>query len=252
MSSAVSLLLTACRDNARLATHFWQSAPLRVPVLLLWVAVFGGALHAPVTTFFYISVGASSEQIGNIGAIISAVSMLTAPAYGSIADRYTAHPAIAAAGFCCAFGCAIRALAPNVGWLYAGSCVLGLGAASLQPSVLAHVSMHTDVGKRASVVGALAFQMSTLRLAGKSLYAPSAASLAALGFGLEWQYRVMMGACPFFCIFGWCALAVCGRAVRTTAASRAQRSAHPPNAAAKDVAAPLSYHADADDGAAAP
>ena len=220
------LVLSACRDNARLASHFWLSSSLRIPVLLLWVAVFGGSLHAPVTTYFYISVGASTDQVGNIGAIISGISMVTAPLYGSLIDARGAYPAIAAAGFCCAFGCAIRALATSVEWLYVGSCVLGLGAASLLPSVLAHVSSQTaDATKRAGVVGALAFQASALRLAGKSLYAPMSTLLEALGMSLEWRYRVMMGLCPFFCIFGWCALTLCGHARRATSGADAAAAA---------------------------
>jgi hypothetical protein len=32
---------------------------LRGPMLVIWGASFGGALHAPVTTFFYLKLGAT-------------------------------------------------------------------------------------------------------------------------------------------------------------------------------------------------
>ena len=64
-----ALFLTSLRDNGRLAARFCSAPVLRLPVLLLWVAVFGGSLHAPCTTFFYLSVGASQEQVGNISAV---------------------------------------------------------------------------------------------------------------------------------------------------------------------------------------
>jgi MFS family permease len=126
-----SLLLSSLRENGLLAARFSTSPVLRVPVRLLWVAVFGGALHAPCTTYFYLAVGATDQEIGNVSAIISVLSMVTAPLYGQYIDRYSAHGAIAAAGFCCAFGCAVRACALDVRWLYAGSVILGFGAASL-------------------------------------------------------------------------------------------------------------------------
>ena len=202
------LLAAAIAENVRMAKHFWRSAPIRVPVLLLWVAVFGGALHAPCTTFFYVAMGATQHEIGNIGIIISAFGMVTAPLYGALADSRGASAAIASAGFCCSFGCLIRAAAVDVSWLYAGSVVLGLGATSLVPSVLAHISACTGEARRASVVGAVSFQISALRLMGKSGYPAATAALEHLGVKrLEERYRVMMGICPAFCIFGWIALA---------------------------------------------
>ncbi|EOD33142.1 hypothetical protein EMIHUDRAFT_462617 [Emiliania huxleyi CCMP1516] len=236
-----ALFLTSLRDNGRLAARFCSAPVLRLPVLLLWVAVFGGSLHAPCTTFFYLSVGASQEQVGNISAIISVVSMLTVPLYGHFIDATAgALEAVAAAGFCCALGCAVRAAALSVAWLYAGSLVLGFGAASLLPSVLSHLSSHCAPDEKRKVVAAVAFQTSLLRLdgqsrrckmlnqyfdrcslsrlchdpectrgtVGKSLYPPTVAVLAAAGASLELQYRVMMGVCPFFCVAGWVALSL--------------------------------------------
>ena len=164
-----ALFLTSLRDNGRLAARFCSAPVLRLPVLLLWVAVFGGSLHAPCTTFFYLSVGASQEQVGNISAIISVVSMLTVPLYGHFIDATAgALEAVAAAGFCCALGCAVRAAALSVAWLYAGSLVLGFGAASLLPSVLSHLSSHCAPDEKRKVVAAVAFQTSLLRLDGQS------------------------------------------------------------------------------------
>jgi hypothetical protein len=73
------------------------------------------------------------------------------------------------------------------------------------------VSRHSDADDRPKVVAGIACQTATLRLAGKSLYAPAAALLTRGGLRLEEQYRVFMGLCPFFCIFGWIALTLCRR-----------------------------------------
>lgn len=58
-----SLLMSSLRENGSLAAQLWSSPELRIPILLLWVAVFGGSLHAPCTTFFLLSVGASEHRV---------------------------------------------------------------------------------------------------------------------------------------------------------------------------------------------
>ena len=64
------MLLSALRDNLRLAVSFSASPRLRVPVLLLWVAVFGGSLHAPCTTYFMLSVGGDGSGQTFLSALV--------------------------------------------------------------------------------------------------------------------------------------------------------------------------------------
>ena len=54
----------------------------------------GGALHAPVTTYFYLELGASATDIGLIGSALTAASLVLSPFYGYLLDRFGAYPAM--------------------------------------------------------------------------------------------------------------------------------------------------------------
>ena len=56
-ASAVSRTVTAQRE---LVVFLWRDPRFRPVLIVIWVASFGGALHAPVTTFFCLKVGASN------------------------------------------------------------------------------------------------------------------------------------------------------------------------------------------------
>jgi hypothetical protein len=55
------------------------------PMLVIWVASFGGALHAPVSTFYYMAIGASETDLGAIGVMMSLSSLVLSPLYGGSA-----------------------------------------------------------------------------------------------------------------------------------------------------------------------
>ena len=67
--AALSLLRKTYEDQRRLLRLLWGDYRFRIPLLVIWVASFGGALHAPVTTYFYLEVGASETAIGAIEAV---------------------------------------------------------------------------------------------------------------------------------------------------------------------------------------
>ena len=48
------------REQYSLLASMVRRQELFVPMLGIWVASFGGALHAPVTTYFQVEVGAST------------------------------------------------------------------------------------------------------------------------------------------------------------------------------------------------
>ena len=50
----------AVREQYSLLASMVRRPELFVPMLGIWVASFGGALHAPVTTYFQVEVGAST------------------------------------------------------------------------------------------------------------------------------------------------------------------------------------------------
>ena len=134
-----SAVLDAARAQAQLARGLWADRRFRAPMLTIWVATFGSSLHGPVTTFFYLRVGASARDVGALNAIITGVAVAVAPLWGVWQDRARSARPMRAAAALCAAGCAVRGAASSVGELYAAAAVLGLGGVNLWTAVLAHV-----------------------------------------------------------------------------------------------------------------
>jgi hypothetical protein len=53
LTASVGATATAQRE---LLLFLWRDPRFRPPLIVIWVASFGGALHAPVTTFFCLKV----------------------------------------------------------------------------------------------------------------------------------------------------------------------------------------------------
>lgn len=102
------------REQYSLLASMVRRQELFVPMLGIWVASFGGALHAPVTTYFQVEVGASTAQIGNFGIIRTAGVLLVSPLYGWLLDRRSAYLPAVLSAFCCTFGCLMHGFAPDV------------------------------------------------------------------------------------------------------------------------------------------
>lgn len=75
-------------EQLYMARSFWSDRRTRTPILIIWVASFGGALHASVTTYFYLEVGASEMEIGYIGFLMSLGAMVLSPFAGFALDTY--------------------------------------------------------------------------------------------------------------------------------------------------------------------
>jgi hypothetical protein len=57
----------------------YEPEPLTFPdyaVLTVWFAFFGGSLHSPVTTFFYMQLDATNTDIGWIGSYMDIGSLV--------------------------------------------------------------------------------------------------------------------------------------------------------------------------------
>ena len=81
MTSASTAVLDAARAQAQLARGLWADRRFRAPILTIWVATFGSSLHGPVTTYFYLRVGASARDVGALNAIITGVAVGVAGVY---------------------------------------------------------------------------------------------------------------------------------------------------------------------------
>ena len=129
----------------RTAAGFLANRQTRTPIVIIWVASFGGALHASVTTYYYLELGASEIQIGWIGFLMSAGSLLLSPV------------------------CLVRGAAKGMRTLLAGAVLLGVGV-NLWTVVLAHVANCSERRRRSAVLSGFVVQETLLRLAGKGLF----------------------------------------------------------------------------------
>ena len=201
-------------QHLQVLRDFWYTRALRVPMLLIWIAAFGGALHAPCTAYFLTALGASPTDIGNMGMLIGLGELLMAPLYGWVLDKVSPFHAIVATGGFCTIGCIVRGATPNLAGAYVGAGLVGLGAANLWTVVLTYASSVLPASRRSAVVAGFSLQVLVLNIVGKAAYTPCVYALAAAGVDDDLsRWRVMMCTCPLFCVFGWVALPLCGRAV---------------------------------------
>eukprot|EP00756_Hemistasia_phaeocysticola_P002834 Hpha_TRINITY_DN11912_c0_g2::TRINITY_DN11912_c0_g2_i2::g.20869::m.20869 len=201
----------------------WSADPsLRPAMIAIWLASFGGAIHEPVTPYFYRALGVSDTQIGDYGLIRTVFGFVLTPLYGWLLDHGSAYWPLVLSCFFCAFGCLTRGFAPqgDVTMFFLSAVVLGLGAANLWTVAGAYVACANPKERRTEVLSGFTVQVTTLALLGKMLYRPWdwAVTLVLqegrdLGMlaedpvndagGVLLRYRVHMAVCTFFCIGGF-------------------------------------------------
>ena len=210
------------RAQWKLVREFLSDARFRTPILLIWVASFGGALHAPVTAYYYLELGATETDIGHIGVLINLSGLLLSPLYGFMMDSYGPYYILCLATMLCSLGCLVRGMASGMPGLFAGALLLGLGAAQIWTGVLAYLAANTGPERRSSIVSGYLTQEAALRLLGKSLFAPFDAFLRQYCgvTDLLLRMRIEMGCCTAFCFWGLLLLICDGGGMRK--ASQAQ------------------------------
>ena len=130
-------------DHSDLLLELWRDDRFRTPMLVIWVASFGGALHAPVSTFYYMAIGASETDLGAIGVMMSLSSLVLSPLYGWLSDRHGSYMIFTLSTLLCSTGCLVRGVARDVSTLFAGAGILGLGGGQLWTLALAYLAAHT-------------------------------------------------------------------------------------------------------------
>ena len=243
--------LAAHRD---LLLDLWRDDRFRNPMLVIWVASFGGALHAPVSTFFYLGVGATETDLGTIGVMLNISSLVLSPLYGTLSDRHGSYSIFVLSIFLCATGCLVRGLAQDVGTLFAGAGILGLGGGQIWTLALAYLAAHTPPERREVVVSGYLAQEAALRLLGKLLFPPLDWLLRGpCGVHDElFRWRLEMGCCTAFCFYGLLLLGCCGGGMRKADEElRSRRDAADEKAAAAAAAAAAVAAVAADAAAAA-
>ena len=204
-----------------LLAFLYKDPRFRAPLIVIWVASFGGALHSSVTTYFYLKVGASETDIGWIGFFFHAGSLFMPPLYGYLLDRSGGYIPMLICVTLCAVGCLVRGLASEVTTLYIAAAILGLGGFNLWNVVLSYLSANTPDDRRSLVVSGFLFQVTSVRIVGTSVYPLWYAALSWLLPGDDaprsfLRDQISMGVCTFFCFFGLFELLLFGGGVRTT------------------------------------
>lgn len=241
------------RDQWAMAQTFYNDPRTRTPILIIWVASFGGALHASVTTYFYIECGASDMDIGRIGFIQSLGSLILAPLAGYALDHGipVVWPLIVTAT-ACSMGCLWRGFATNVVDLYVGAGMLAVGV-NLWIVVLLHLSHSTPREHRSHVLSGFSVQEQGLRLLGKGVfpfwdYVVRLCLLHAQDYNTTmFRYRIHMGICTLFCFFGTCALLFERRVLQQATSPLKEGGLKPPQ-----LMLPISHDSDAPSKAASP
>lgn len=186
---------------------FLSHAPTRTPVIVLYVASFGGALHAAVTTYYYLAIGATGTDVGHLGFVMSAGALVGAPLSGAALDAYGPWAPLSVTAAACACGCLWRGVATSLSSLRMGAVLLGVGV-NMWTVVLGHLVKSFPPSMRSEVLSGFGVQIAVLQLVGKGIFPLAEYSLHHI-VGVEdtlLRYRIHMGICTFFCFYGTFAL----------------------------------------------
>jgi len=156
-----------------------------------------------VTQYYYLLLGATPLDVGNLNSLAVAGTLILAPLFGWALDNAKAHVGLIACTALCTAGCLIRGLANGAAHLYVAAVFLGLGG-NLWPLVLAFVSTSTHSDLRSVVVSGFIGQQRLMGLLGKGLYPllhVFLVDVVQIPDKLT-RYRVAMSICTLFCTFG--------------------------------------------------
>ena len=203
-ASSLRAILSSQRHTLRL---FLSNPRTRTPIVVLYVASFGGALHHAVTTYYYLAIGANEMDIGQLGFIMSVGALVGSPISGLALDKYGPWIPISVTAGCCAWGCLWRGMASGLASLRAGAILLGVGV-NLWTVVLGHLAKSFPANMRSEVLSGFGVQTTLVQLAGKGVFPFVEYALHRI-VGMEdalMRYRIHMGLCTFFCFYGTFAL----------------------------------------------
>ena len=116
---------------------------LIIPVLPLLIEDFRGGDTA-----------LAARTIGVFAAVWSFVQFFAAPVLGGLSDRFGRRPVILLSNFGLALDYVLMAVAPTLGWLFAGRVLSGVTSASI-PTAYAYVADVTSPDRRARAYGLL-------------------------------------------------------------------------------------------------
>jgi len=96
----------------------------------------------------------AAKTLGLFGTVWASMQFFASPILGSLSDHYGRRPIILLSNFGLGFDYILMALAPTLGWLFAGRVISGITAASI-PTAFAYIADVTPPEKRAKSYGLL-------------------------------------------------------------------------------------------------
>ena len=114
-----------------------------IPVLPLLIEMFRGG-----------DTSAAARTVGLFGTSWAAVQLFAAPLLGSMSDRFGRRPVILLSNFGLGLDYVLMAVAPSLGWLFAGRLLSGVTSASI-PTAYAYIADVTPPDRRARSYGLL-------------------------------------------------------------------------------------------------
>lgn len=107
-----------------------------------------------VTDFVGGNAPRGAEIFGVFATVWAVMQFVFSPVLGSLSDRFGRRPVILISNFGLGLDSVVMALAPNLGWLFAGRLISGITAASI-PTAMAYIADVTPPQKRAAGFGML-------------------------------------------------------------------------------------------------
>lgn len=166
----------------------WGAFALVGPLAFIFMAAF----YIMPTRLPFLLTGLGVENpavIGGIMALMTAVSVPGALAYGRIRQRFTAMAVFSGSFLAMGAGLVVVGLAPSVPLVLVGIVLMGLGMGPSMPNYTTYFMAHTPAALRGRAAGML----TTAFFAGQFVSPLLSAPLVA-GFGLSGAFEVLGGA----------------------------------------------------------
>lgn len=136
------------------------SKPGVKPVLFtMFMASFGFGVILPILPFYALSLGAKPSELGVLTAVFAFMSMLLAPIFGKMADRFGRKKVLMVSTFGFAVSYVLFALAGSLEVVFLARALEGLFAAGIFPSCVSLLSDLSSVPQRgkAMALSSMAF-----------------------------------------------------------------------------------------------
>jgi len=118
----------------------------------VFINIIGVGMIFPILPLFAKTFNASSFQVGLLAAILALVQFFTAPFIGKLSDKYGRKPILLISIAINTVAFLITGLAPNLGIIFLGMALQGLGSAGVLPVAIAYIADITKGHERSAYI----------------------------------------------------------------------------------------------------